>query len=167
MVPISAAFFSVFLSDGNPVDEEDDVVAVVAVVGVDAELVDDLEVVFAPVLDVDQGVGKRGSVIAGEIVSLAQDARGGEDVGGDELVEEALELAVGQLDAVEGFEFLAEVRLQRCSVVDVAPVGVLQRAQPFDEFRLDVLLVDGVWPAVRGALVGRHIGGHWTVCPAA
>jgi hypothetical protein len=82
---------------------------VVAVVGVDTELVDDLEVVLAPILDVDEGVGQRGAVVAGEIIALAEDAGGGENVGGDELVEETLELAVGEADAVEGLKFLAEV----------------------------------------------------------
>ena len=61
------------LDDGHAVDEQDDVVAVVAVVGVDAELVDDLEGVLAPVLDVDEGVVQRRAVVAGEAV----DARGG------------------------------------------------------------------------------------------
>ena len=61
------------LHDRHAVDEQDDVVAVVAVVGVDAELVDDLEGVLAPVLDVDEGVVQRRAVVAGEAV----DARGG------------------------------------------------------------------------------------------
>jgi hypothetical protein len=68
----------------------------------DAELVDDLEGVFATVLDVDEGVVERGTVVAGEAVDLAERGRGGEDVGGDDLVKEAAEFAVGQLDAVEG-----------------------------------------------------------------
>ena len=48
--------FSSICTHGHAVDEQDDVVAVVAVVGVDAELVDDLEGVLAPVLDVDERV---------------------------------------------------------------------------------------------------------------
>jgi hypothetical protein len=44
------------LDYGNAVNEEDDIITVVAVVGVDTELVGDLEVVLAPVLDVDEGV---------------------------------------------------------------------------------------------------------------
>ena len=50
----------------HPVDEDEHVVAVVAVVGVDAQLVNHLEGVFAPVLDVDQGVVERCAVVAGE-----------------------------------------------------------------------------------------------------
>ena len=114
------------LHDGHAVDEQDDVVAVVAVVGVDAELVDDLEGVLAPVLDVDEGVVERRAVVAGEAVAFAQGAGGGEDVGGDDLVEQALELAVGERDAVERLELLAEVLLQRGAVADVRAVGVFK-----------------------------------------
>jgi hypothetical protein len=42
------------LYTGHAVDQEEDVVAVVAVVGVDAQLAHDLEAVLAPVLDIDQ-----------------------------------------------------------------------------------------------------------------
>jgi len=54
---------------------------VVAIVGVDAELVDDLEIVFAPVPDVNEGVGKGSAVVAGEVVLLAQADGVFEDVG--------------------------------------------------------------------------------------
>jgi len=43
-----------------------------AVVGVDAQLVDDFEVVLAPVLDVDQGVVERRAIVALEAVDAAQ-----------------------------------------------------------------------------------------------
>ena len=65
--------FQLDLHHRHAVDEQDDIVTLVAVVGVDAELVDDLERVFAPVLDVDQGVVQRRAVIAGEGIV----ARGG------------------------------------------------------------------------------------------
>jgi len=95
-----------------------------AVVGVDAELVDDLEGVFAPVLDVDEGVVERGAVVTGEAVDLAEQGRGGEDVLGDDLVKKALEFAVGELDAVEVLEVLAEVAFEGGAVADVRAVGV-------------------------------------------
>jgi hypothetical protein len=57
-------------------------------------------VVFAPVFDVDQGVVQRGAVVAGEGVDAAQGAGGCEHVGGDNFVQQADKLAVGQLDAV-------------------------------------------------------------------
>ena len=72
----------------------------VAVVGVDAELVDDLEAVLAPVLDVDQGVVQRGAVVAGKRVALAEDTGGRKDVAGDDLVQEAGELTLREVDAV-------------------------------------------------------------------
>ena len=127
------------LYDGDAVDEEDDVEAVVAVVGVDAELVDDLEVVLAPVADVDERVGKRGVIVAGEVAFLTKDSAGGEDVGGDEFIEKALELAVCEPDAVKGFELLAKVALESGAVEDVGTIGVLETAQLRDERILDVL----------------------------
>jgi hypothetical protein len=75
---------------------------VVAVVRVDAELVDDLEVVFAPVLDVDQGVVQRRAVVAGEAVDAAQGLGSGEDIRRDDLIQQAGELGIGEADAVQG-----------------------------------------------------------------
>ena len=60
------------LDGGDAVDQEHHVVALEAVVGVDAELVDNLEGVFAPVLDVDESVVERGAVVANEAVDLAE-----------------------------------------------------------------------------------------------
>ena len=119
------------LDDRHAVDEQDDVVAVVAVVGVDAELVDDLEGVFAPVLDVDERVIERRAVVAGEAVAVAERVGGGEDVGGDDFVQQALELVVGQLDAVQCLELLAEIRLERSAIADVGAVFVLQASRAF------------------------------------
>ena len=81
----------------------------VAIVGVDAELVDDLEGVFAPVLDVDQSEVERCAVVAGKAVALAQGTGGGEDIGCDDLVEQADEFAIGEANSVERFELFAEV----------------------------------------------------------
>ncbi len=128
------------LHAGHAVDEEDHIVTVVAVVRVDAELVDDLEGVFAPVLDVDEGVIQRRAVIAGETADGPQGLRGGEDIWGDDLVEQAGELGVGEADAVEGFEFLAEVFLQRGAVGDVWAVIVFQALELADEALFDVFL---------------------------
>ena len=79
--------FQLDLNDRHAVDQQDDVVAVMAVVGVDAELIDDFEGVLAPVLDVDEGVVQRRAVVAGEAVALAEGAGGGEDIRRDDLVE--------------------------------------------------------------------------------
>ena len=114
------------LHDRHAVDEQDDVVAVVAVVGVDAELADDFKGVLAPVLDVDQRVVERRAVVAGEGVALAEGVGGGEDVGRDDLVEQAIELGVGQVDAVKRLELLAEVLFQRGAVADIWAVCIFK-----------------------------------------
>ena len=121
------------LDGGNAVDQQYHVVALEAVVGVDAELVDNLEGVLAPVLDVDEGVVEGGAVVAGEAVDLAEQGRGGEDVGGDDLIEEALEFAVGELDAVEGLEVVAEVVFEGGAVADVRAIDVLEVAEFRDQ----------------------------------
>ena len=124
---------SSILDGGHAVDQQENVVAVVAVVGVDAQLADDLEAVLAPVLDVDERVVKRGAVVTGKAVHAAERAGGGEDVGGDDLVEKTLELAVCQLDAIKCLKFFAEVALKRGAVSDVGAVVELQFAKLLDE----------------------------------
>ncbi len=99
------------LHAGHAIDQNEHVVTVVAVVRVDAELVDDLEGVFAPVLDVDQGVVQRRAVIAGEGIDLAKDLGGGEDIGRDDLVEQSGKLGIGQMHSVKRLELFAEVLL--------------------------------------------------------
>ena len=99
------------LRDGHPIDEEEHVVAVVAVVSVDAELIDDLVGVFAPVADVDESVIQRRTVIAGEGIDLAQGLCRRVDIGRDDLVEEPGELGIGEMDPVQGLELFPEIRL--------------------------------------------------------
>ena len=67
-----------------------------AVVGIDAELIDDLEGVLAPVLDVDEGVVERRAVGADERFPIAKRPGRFVNVWSDDLVEESLELAVGE-----------------------------------------------------------------------
>lgn len=93
---IDAEGLQLDLDSRNPVDEEDDVVSMMAVISVDFELVDDLEMVLAPVLEVDQGVVKGGAVLAGERVDVSQGLGGGEDVAGRDLFEKAAELGIGK-----------------------------------------------------------------------
>jgi hypothetical protein len=99
---------------------------VVAVVRVDAELVDDLEVVFAPVPDVDQRVVQRRTVVAGEAVDIAEGLRGGEDIGRDDLIEQAGELGIREADAVELLELVAEIPLQCGPVRNIRTVDIFQ-----------------------------------------
>ncbi len=50
--------------------------------------------VFAPVVDIDERVVERGAVVAGEAASVAERVGGGEDVGGDDFIKQALEFAI-------------------------------------------------------------------------
>ena len=111
---------------------------VVAVVRVDAELVDDLKGVFAPVLDINEGGVQRRAVVAGEGIDLTERFGRSKDIGGNDLIEQAGELAIGEVDAVEGLKFFAEILFQREAVADVIAIGVLQIHELGDEFVLDV-----------------------------
>lgn len=147
-----AKSFQLDLDAGNSIDEDENIVPVVAVVRVDAELVNDLEVVFAPVLDVDEGVVQRRAIVPGEVIDLAKGLGCGEDIRSDDFIEQAGELAIGQVDAVERFEFLPEVLFQCGAVADVRAVFVFEAAELLDEPVLDVLFPDD-----RGALFRREI----------
>src|SRR5690606_5731608 len=140
------------LHDRNAIDEQQDVVAVVAVVSVDPELVDEFEVVLAPVLDVGERVGEGRAVVADEVVLFAQADCIPEDVGRDQLVEEAGELGIAKGDAVEDLELLPEVALQCGPVADVGAIGVLQFDELLDELAFDVLFPDTQW--VRTGCLG-------------
>ena len=94
------------------VNEQDHVIAVVTAAGVDTQLADHLEMVFAPVLDIDQRVMQGRAIFAHETVGLAQDIGGGEDILADNFIQQAGKFAIGQLDLVEGFEFFAESFVQ-------------------------------------------------------
>ena len=114
------------LDNGDTVDQEHDVVAVMAVVRIDAELIDDFEGVLAPVLDVDEGVVKRRAVVADKRFPVPQRAGGFVDIWCDDLIEDSLELSVGEVYAVECLELLPEVRFKLGSIADVAAAYVLE-----------------------------------------
>ncbi len=97
-----------------------------AVVGIDAELIDDLEGVLAPVLDVDEGVVERRAVVADERFPVPERACGFVHVGCDDLIEESLELAIGECDTIQGFELFSEVCFKRCSIADVGAIFILE-----------------------------------------
>ena len=139
----------------HAVDEQQHVVAVVAVVGVDAELAGDLEVVFAPVVDIHQRVVERRAVIAREGVAVAQRVCGFEHVRRDDLFQQALELGIGQADPIQRFELLTEVALHCRAVADVRAQRVLELAKLFDEF-----LLDGAFPDLHKNLVPGSLPHH-------
>ncbi len=110
-----------------------------AIVSVDAELVDHLKAVFAPLLDIDEGVEEWCAVVAVEAVALAQMARGGEDVGGDDLIEQPGKLGIGEVDPIEGLKFLTEVLFQCVPVADVGAVAVFEILEFFDQTLLGLV----------------------------
>ncbi len=105
----------------------------VAVVGVDAELVDDFEGVLAPIFDVDEGVVEWRAVVAGETVDLTEFGCSREDIWSDDLIEQATELAISELDSVEFLEFLSKVLFKCFPVSYVRAVVILQAAELANE----------------------------------
>ena len=97
-----------------------------AVVGIDAELIDHLKVVLAPVLDVDEGVVERRAVVADERFPVPEGACGFVHIGCDDLIEESLELAVGECDTIQGVELFPEVCFKRRSIADFRAILVLE-----------------------------------------
>ena len=130
------------LHRGNAVDQEQHVILVVAVVRVDPELAGDLERVLAPVVDVNQRVVQRRTVITRERVAVPERMRSGEYIRGDDFAQQTRELAVRELDLVQRLEMLAEIPLQRGAVAKIGPDLVLEIAQPGDELLLDVAFPD-------------------------
>ncbi len=163
---IDAQRLQLDLDDGHAVDQQHHVKAVVAVVGIDAQLAGHLEGVLAPVGDVDQRVVQRGAIVAGEGVAVTQPLRGGENVGGDDFVQQAGKLGIGQGDLVQRLEVLAEIGFQRGAVTDVRAQGVLELAELFDQLLLDGGFADAhVFPVCQlGAVTAT---GLIPLCPVA
>ena len=118
--------FQLDLHHRHAIDEQDHIVAVMAVVGVDAQLIDHLEGVLAPVLDVDQGVKQRRAVVPLETVPFAQDAGRHEYVRRNDLLHQSGELILREMDPVERLELLAEVLFQRGTVADIRAIGIFE-----------------------------------------
>lgn len=74
------------LDNRHSVDQQKDVVPVVAVVSIDAQLADDLERVLTPIIDIDQRVVQRRAVIACERIAVTKCVGGSEDVGADDFI---------------------------------------------------------------------------------
>lgn len=144
--------FQFNLDAGHSVDEEDDIVAVVAVVGIDAQLIDDLEGVFAPVLEIDEGAVERRAVVASEGIDAAEGFGSGKNVRGDDFFQQAREFRIRKMNAIECLKFLAEVGFQRGAVADVWAVFVFEFLQGANEAGFDVFL-----PKTRGRPLFLHI----------
>lgn len=104
--------FEFDLAAGDTIDEQDHIKTLKAIAGVDPQLAHDLEVVFAPILDIDQSEVQRGAVVPLEIVDLAEYLGSFINVWRGDLVQQAGEFAVGELDCIEPLEFLPEIGLQ-------------------------------------------------------
>ncbi len=69
-----------------------------------------------------------------------------EDIRRDEIVEQAGELGVGQPNAVEGLELLAEVGFKSSAIANVRPISVFEIAELSDEGVFDVLFLNNSGP---------------------
>ncbi len=82
---------------------------------------------------------QRGAVLALEGVAMAKVFGAGENIQADDLIEQAGKLVIGESDAVERLELLAEILLQCLTVVDVGAVAVFEFFQLFDQPLFDLL----------------------------
>ena len=122
------------------------------VAGVDAELVDHLKAVFAPLPDVDQGVKQCCAVVALEAVALPQKPRSSVNVRGDDLIQQPGKLGIRQMNPVERLKFFAEVLLQRGTVADVGAIAVLEILQFVDQALLNLLFCCHAYILLNGLL---------------
>ena len=118
--------FQLDLHQRQAIDQQDYVIALETVVGFDAQLVDHLELVFAPVIEIDQLVMQRRAIFPLEAVDLPQSFGGVKDIGVDDLVAQAGEFGIGEADSVERLELVAEVLLQSGAVADVGAEAVFK-----------------------------------------
>ncbi len=118
--------FQFDLYDGHAIDEQNHVIAVVAVLGVDAQLVDDFEGVFAPIFDVDQGVMERRAIIAVEAVASAQSLGSCEYIWRNDLLQQPSEFGVCEINLIERLKLRAEVLLQGSTVANIRAIGVFE-----------------------------------------
>ena len=131
--------FQLDLHHRHAIDKQDHVVAMMAVVGVDAQLVDHLEGVLAPVLDVDQGVKQRRAVVPLETVPFAQGAGRHEYVRRNDLLHQPGEFVVREMNPVECLEFLAEVLFQCGAVADIGAIDIFEIVQLCNQILFDLL----------------------------
>jgi hypothetical protein len=97
---------------------------VVAVIGVDPQLIDNLKAVFAPVFDVDECVVQRGAIIAFDGIAITQGLSGAENIRRNNFIQQPLKFGFGQGDTIELFELSAKIAFQRAPVRNVVTVVV-------------------------------------------
>ena len=84
------------LDQGQAVDKDNDIVSLVAVGGIDGELVHDFIVVLAPVTQIYETIIEGGAVTAGKGLLLTQALRCGENIGRYIFLEESAKLVIGE-----------------------------------------------------------------------
>ena len=90
-----------------------------AVIGVDAKLVDYLEGIFAPLPDVDQGVKECLTIVPIKAVALTQMTGSGENIRSNNLIQQSGKLCIRQMHTIQRFELFTKVLLQPGTVADV------------------------------------------------
>ena len=125
--------FQLNLYHRHAVDKEQHVIAVMAVAGVDAELVDHLKAVFAPLPDVDQGVKQWLAIVALEAVALPQMPCSSKNVRGNDQIQQPGKLGIRQMNPIERFELFAKVLLQCVTVTNIFPILVFEILQFIDQ----------------------------------
>ncbi len=125
--------FEFDLHHRNAVHQQYHIVAVMAIEGVDSQLVDDFKLVFAPVFDVDQGVLQRGAVFACDSIALPEYFRGGKHIGGDDFIAQAGEFCIGEVAAVQCLEFFTEIALQAVPVPNIRAIGIFEFGELSDQ----------------------------------
>lgn len=105
--------FQLDLHYGHTINEQHHVISMMAVIGVDTELIGHLEIVLAPVPGIDQGVMKWRTIIALEGISFPQIPGDSENVRRNDRFQQTLEFIVSKVHPVERLELLAEISFQR------------------------------------------------------
>lgn len=97
----------------------------VAAFGIDAQLADDLKIIFTPVAQINKGIVQGGTVFPQEGIGVAQGLGRCEHVRRDDLIAQAIKLHIAELDLVQGLELVAEVFFQTLAIRDIWAVRVL------------------------------------------
>jgi len=98
----------------------------VAVVSIDAELIDHLEGVFAPVPDIYESVVERRSIISSKVVAFTKGPGSSEDIRRDYFFQKTLEFTIRKLHLVQGFESIPEVSFKSRSITNVWAIFVFE-----------------------------------------
>src|SRR5690606_27452179 len=114
------------LHQWQTVDQQDHVVPMVADIRVDTQLVNHFKVVLAPLANVNEGIVQRRTIISCELTLFTYSLSDLEDIRCDDLITEAVELCVGEVDSVQSFELLSEVLFKASFVANVIAVGVFE-----------------------------------------